>query len=59
MIEVEKLRADYDSEDAELEKIAIERLKDDDKQFIPFEEVLKQFHITQKDIDKLGDVEFE
>lgn len=64
MTEVEKLSTDFkfdvtDNEDAELEEIAIQRLNDDKTHFVPFDEVLKKFNITQSDIDAVGDVEFE
>ena len=48
-----------DTEDADIEKIAMERLSDDTKNFISFAEVLKKFNITQKDIDEFEDVELE
>ena len=53
------LCADINDEDLELEKIALQRLEDDEKHFVPFEEVLKKFNITRKDIDDIGDVELE
>ena len=59
MTEVEKIRAGLDTEDADIEKIAMERLSDDNKKFVSFEEVLKKFNITQKDIDEFEDVELE
>ena len=43
MTEVEKIRAGLDTEDADIEKIAIERLSDDNKKFVSFEEVLKRY----------------
>ena len=59
MTEVEKIRAGLDTEDADIEKIAMERLSADNKNFVSFEEVLKKFNITQKDIDEFEDVELE
>ena len=59
MTEVEKIRAGLDTEDADIEKIARDRLNDDNKNFVSFEEVLKKFNITQKDIDEFEDVELE
>lgn len=56
------IKVDYDidnNEDAELERIAVQRLKDDEKHFVPFEEVLRKFNITQSDIDNMEDVELE
>ena len=56
----EYLRIMDEINDAKLLAIAEERLKhyDPDK-LIPFEKVLEEFNITQEDLDKMEDVEFE
>lgn len=59
MTEIEKNYTDF--EDSDIEEIAIRRLENlaNEKNFVPFEDVLKRFNITQKDIDETADVDFE
>ena len=56
----EYLRIMDEINDAKLLAIAEERLKHyDPNKLIPFEKVLEECNITQEDLDKMEDVEFE
>lgn len=56
-----KIFQDTDNEDVDIEQIAIKRLEncENEKNFVSFENVLNQFHLTKKELDEIGEIEFE